>query len=115
LALKFSLPVTEIGGLAHAEEVGKAKQLALLPLEPLNALKVAAFVGGVHDKVGALLLVDLALIDGLLERIRGNEAVDFDMPALPDTERPVLRLDIVGRIPVGIKHHDLIGSREVEP
>jgi hypothetical protein len=33
------------------------------------------------------------------------------MPALPNTERAVLGLDIVGRIPVGVKHHDFIGSR----
>ena len=50
----------------------------------------------------------------LARRVAGNESIYAHMPALPNTERAVLGLDIVGRIPVGVKHHDFIGSREIE-
>ena len=46
----------------------------------------------------------------LAGRVAGNESIYAHMPALPNTERAVLGLDVAGRIPVGINHYDFIGS-----
>jgi len=58
----------------------------------LNAFEVAAFVGGVVADVGLLLFVYLPCIDDFFNCTLGDEAEDFDVTALADSESPVLGL-----------------------
>lgn len=55
---------------------------------------------GLHADVGELLLVDLPLVHGLLDGARRHESVHLGVLGLPQPERPVLRLQIVGHVPV---------------
>jgi len=58
----------------------------------LNAFEVAAFVGGVVADVGLLLFVDLSCIDDFFDGALRDEAEDFDVTTLTDSEGPVLGL-----------------------
>lgn len=69
----------------------------------LDAFKVAALVGGGVADVGLLLLVDLAGVDDFLDRALGDEAEDFDVAALADSEGAVLGLEVVRWVPVGVE------------
>ena len=48
---------------------------------------------------------DLAGVDHLLQSARGHQAVHVHVAALPDAERPVLGLQVVGGVPAGVHNH----------
>jgi hypothetical protein len=70
---------------------------------PLDTLKVASFVGGGVADVGLLLFVDLAGVDDFFDCALGDEAEDFDVAALADSEGAVLGLEVVCWVPVGVE------------
>ena len=71
----------------------------------MNALEVSALVGGVVADVGLLLFVDLSSVDDFFDGALGNETEYFDVAALADSEGPILGLEIVCWIPIGVKKY----------
>ena len=81
----------------------------------LHPLKVSPLLTRVHRHVGLLLLVHLPLVHHLLDRPRGEEAIHVDVAPLPDAVRPVLRLCVLRRVPVGVEDDDSIRRCYVQP
>ena len=80
-----------------------------------------SYVGGSSEaeggRVGRLsrsLLVELALVDLLLDRVARDEAVHLDVLPLADAVGAVLRLQVPARVPVGVEDDDLVRGDEVD-
>ena len=91
--------------LAHGKE---APELALREVpEPLLAL--------LHRELRDFLLGVYDLVDLLLEGPRADEAVDHDVPALPDAVGAVSCLILNSGVPPEVIVNDRSRSGEVEP
>ena len=96
------------------KEVLVAEELALVAGVAHDALEVTVLVALVQHEPLLPLLVQLPLVDLLLHRVARDEPVDLDVVPLADAVRPVLRLHVATRVPVGVKDEHRRRADEVE-
>ena len=59
-------------------------------------------------------LVDLAAVDLILDRSHRHQSIHDHVPLLPDSENPIDRLVVVGRVPVGVQNYGALRPRQIE-
>ena len=55
------------------------------------------------------------MVDLLLDRSRSEQTVDRHVLRLTNTPRPFTRLNVRGRIPIGIEDQHTIGTGQIDP
>lgn len=70
----------------------------------LHTLKVSALPGARYCHIGLLLLIDLPLVHRLLKCSSCHQPVHCYVTPLTNTERSVLCLQVMSRVPTGIKN-----------
>jgi len=60
-----------------------------------------------QNLVGQKGLEDLPMVDLLLDGATGEQAVNGHVPCLTNAPRPLPRLQVIARIPVGVEDDDL--------
>lgn len=87
-----------------------------LPLKKgyLNAFKIPVFYLPWNSNIWQLLFVHLTGINKFLKRTSCKKAENHNMPLLSKTKRPVLGLQVLGRIPVWIKYNYAICADKIQ-
>ena len=63
-----------------------------------------------EDFVRHELLEDLPVVNLLLDSVVDDEAIDFDIPFLPDAQRAIRGLEVNHGVPVGVENDYLVCS-----
>ena len=61
-----------------------------------------------EDFVRHELLEDLPVVNLLLDSVVDDEAIDFDIPFLPDAQRAIRGLEVNHGVPVGVENDHLV-------